>query len=88
MSSVSARAPARNSPEVEAAFEAVPPEMVAELLDGELFAIPRPARPQTLEAYRLEGAHWLLLATYEGGAKVRVEPFEAIELDLGQIWAA
>lgn len=198
VSSVSARAPARNAPEVEAAFEAVPPEMVAELLDGEVFAFPRPARPhtrsasrlgmklgsafdlgdsgpggwvildepelhlgprpdklvpdlagwtrermpdalggeeapahydvapewvcevispgtertdrgrkmriyrregvrhawllspllQTLEVYRLEGAHWLLLETYEGDAKVRAEPFEAIELDLGQIWAA
>ncbi|MGK4002065.1 hypothetical protein WMF31_05535 [Sorangium sp. So ce1036] len=37
--------PARNAPEVEAAFEAVPPEQVAEILDGELFTFPRPAAP-------------------------------------------
>jgi len=32
-----------NPPEVEAAFEATPPEMVAEILDGELHVHPRPA---------------------------------------------
>jgi Uma2 family endonuclease len=42
-----------NSPEVEAAFEAVPPEMVAEILDGELYTFPRPARPHTRAASRL-----------------------------------
>src|SRR3954467_2476517 len=45
--------PARNPPEVEAAFEAVPPERVAEILDGELFTFPRPARPHTRAASRL-----------------------------------
>lgn len=187
----------RNTPDVEAAFEAVPPEMVAEILDGELFTFPRPARPhtrsasrltmklggafdtgdsgpggwvildepelhlgpkpdklapdlagwtrermpdalgdeetpayydvapewvcevisprtervdrgkkmriyrregvshlwlltplqQTLEVYRLEAGRWVLLDTHEGDAKVRVEPFEAVELDLSTIWA-
>ena len=190
-------APDRNAPEVETAFEAVPPEMVAEILDGELFTFPRPARPhtrsasrlgmrlgsafdlgddgpggwvildepelhlgprpdkvvpdlagwtrermpdalgddetpafydiapewvcevvsprtertdrgkkmriyrregvrhvwllsplhQTLEVYRLEAGRWMLLETYEGDAKVRVEPFDALELDLASIWA-
>lgn len=32
-----------NSPEVEAAFQAVPPECVAEILQGELHVSPRPA---------------------------------------------
>jgi Uma2 family endonuclease len=45
--------PERNAPEVEAAFEAVPPEMVAEILDGELFTFPRPAHPHTRSASRL-----------------------------------
>lgn len=45
--------PERNAPEVEAAFEAVPPEMVAEILDGELFTFPRPARPHTRSSARL-----------------------------------
>jgi len=33
---------APNDPEVEAAFAAVPPEVVAEILDGELFTMTRP----------------------------------------------
>ncbi|WP_394820916.1 Uma2 family endonuclease [Pendulispora albinea] len=36
---------APNDPEVEAAFEAAPPEVVAELLDGQLYTSPRP-RPR------------------------------------------
>ncbi|WP_437594515.1 Uma2 family endonuclease [Sorangium sp. So ce1000] len=39
-----------NAPEVEAAFQAVPDEMVAEILDGELYTFPRPARPHTRTA--------------------------------------
>ncbi|WP_304466080.1 hypothetical protein [Vitiosangium sp. GDMCC 1.1324] len=38
-----------NSPSVEAAFQAAPPEMVAEILNGELHLSPHPARP-TLNA--------------------------------------
>lgn len=195
----SAEAPPRsgtNPAEVEAAFQATPPEMVAEILDGELHALPRPARPhtraasrlgrrlgpfdddpgdpggwvildepelhlgprpdkvvpdlagwrrermldaigpedapahydtapdwvcevisastervdrgkkmriyrregvshvwllnptaQTLEVYRLEGERWVLLETYEGDEVIRAEPFEAIELPLGTLWA-
>jgi Uma2 family endonuclease len=189
--------PERNRPEVEAAFAAVPEGMVAEILDGELFTFPRPARPhtrsasrltmklggpfdlgeggpggwvildepelrlgrrpdvldpdlaawkrermpdalgdaetlayydvvpnwvcevispsteridrgkkmriyrregvehvwllspllRTLEVYRLEGGRWVLLETYEDDAKVRAEPFDAVELDLGGVWA-
>lgn len=42
-----------NAPEVEAAFQAAPDEVVAEILDGELFTSPRPARPHTRAASRL-----------------------------------
>lgn len=184
-----------NTPEVEAAFEAVPAEMVAEILEGELYASPRPPRPhtraasrlsrrlgqfddddgpngwvillgpelhlgprpdkivpdlagwrrarmpdaigpeeappyydlaldwvgeilsprtervdrgkkmriyrresvghvwlihplmQTLEVYRLEAGGWLLVESYEGDATIRAEPFEALELALGSLWA-
>jgi hypothetical protein len=38
-------------------------------------------------ASRLEGGRWLLLGTWRDGANVRVEPFEAIELELGGLWA-
>jgi len=41
---------------------------------------------QTLEVYRLEGKHWLLAQTFGGAAKVRAEPFDAIEIDLSLIW--
>jgi len=33
----------RNAPSIEAAFQAAPDEMVAEILDGELHLGPRPA---------------------------------------------
>ncbi len=42
---------------------------------------------QTLEVYVLEGARFSLLDTHEGDARVRVPPFEAIELDLALLWA-
>jgi len=48
-----APAPEGNPPEVEAAFQALPEEMVAEILDGELFTFPRPGRPHTRAASRL-----------------------------------
>lgn len=41
---------------------------------------------RTLEVYRLVDGRWLLLATHEGSARVRAEPFDAIELDLGPLW--
>ncbi|PTL85127.1 Uma2 family endonuclease [Vitiosangium sp. GDMCC 1.1324] len=40
----------------------------------------------TLEVFRLEGAHYVLLATYIGDARVRAEPFEALELELNALW--
>ncbi|AUX33374.1 MULTISPECIES: Uma2 family endonuclease [Sorangium] len=45
-----------NAPEVEAAFQAVPEEMVAEILDGELHTFPRPGRPHTRTASLLGGS--------------------------------
>jgi Uma2 family endonuclease len=42
---------------------------------------------RTLEGYRLAEARWMLLATHEGEAKVRAEPFDAVELELGGLWA-
>jgi Uma2 family endonuclease len=189
--------PEPNSPEVEAAFEAVPAEMVAEILDGELHVMSRPARrhalatselggelippfsrgrggpggwvildepeihlgprpdkvvpdlagwrrermpvvvgsedgpahfdlapdwicevvspgterldrgkkmriyrrervghlwlldprAETLEVYRLTGEGWLHLDTWEGDARARAEPFEAVEIELSYLWA-
>jgi Uma2 family endonuclease len=41
---------------------------------------------RTLEHFRLEEARYLLLVTHSGPARVRVEPFEAIELELAWLW--
>ena len=41
---------------------------------------------QTLESYRLEAGHWVLLKAWRAEAKVRAEPFQAIEFDLQRLW--
>ncbi|HEY9181586.1 MAG TPA: Uma2 family endonuclease, partial [Gammaproteobacteria bacterium] len=41
---------------------------------------------QALEVFRLESRRWSRVAAHEGGAKVRAEPFAAIELELGTLW--
>ena len=40
-----------------------------------------------LEAWRLERGKWLRIGTWTGDELVRAEPFEAIELELGALWA-
>jgi Uma2 family endonuclease len=42
---------------------------------------------ETLEALRLESAGYRLLGTWYGEARIRVEPFDAIELELSALWA-
>ncbi|WP_437604467.1 Uma2 family endonuclease [Sorangium sp. So ce834] len=71
-----------NAPEVEAAFQAVPEEMVAEILDGELYTFPRPARPHTRTTSRLNvrlGGAFDLDTGGPGGWVILMEP----ELHLG-----
>lgn len=41
---------------------------------------------RTLEIYRLEGQHWLLVNTHEESDLVRAEPFATLELDLSRWW--
>jgi hypothetical protein len=41
---------------------------------------------QTLEVLRLESERWSLVATHEANAKVRAEPFDALELALRTLW--
>ena len=41
---------------------------------------------ETLEAYRLEQGRWLLLETHAGDVSARIEPFDAIELELWRLW--
>jgi Uma2 family endonuclease len=42
---------------------------------------------RTLDVLRLHEGRWTIVAVHEGGARVRAEPFDAIELDLGILWA-
>ena len=42
---------------------------------------------RTLEAYRLEGELWLEVGTWRDDDRVRVPPFEAIELELSALWS-
>jgi Uma2 family endonuclease len=42
---------------------------------------------RTLEVLRLEREKWLIVAVFSGFERVRAEPFDAIELDLGVLWA-
>lgn len=40
-----------------------------------------------LEVLRLDGRSWTLLDVHKDDARVRAEPFEAFELELGVLWA-
>lgn len=42
---------------------------------------------RTLEVFQLQGKEWRTVGMREGDAKVRAVPFDAIELDLSQLWA-
>lgn len=43
--------------------------------------------PRTLEVYRPERDAWLLVFSAAGDVKVRAEPFDAVEIDLTNLWA-
>nr|WP_164019944.1 Uma2 family endonuclease [Pyxidicoccus trucidator] len=43
-------------------------------------------RLQTLEVYRLTGREWQRLGVHAGDAVVHAEPFEALPLELAQLW--
>ena len=42
---------------------------------------------RTLEVFRLTGGSWLLAAALHSEGVARIEPFEAIELDVTSLWA-
>lgn len=44
-------------------------------------------RASILEVWRLDDGRWREVDTWEGAARVRAEPFEAVELDLARLWA-
>ena len=42
---------------------------------------------KTLEVFALEGERWILNSSFGKDDKVSAEPFDAIEFDLGDLWA-
>jgi Uma2 family endonuclease len=42
---------------------------------------------RTLEAFRLEHERWTPTVTWQGDVSVSVEPFDAVPLELGALWA-
>jgi Uma2 family endonuclease len=42
---------------------------------------------RTLEVLRREGSKWLIIDVFVGDTAVRAEPFDAIALELGVLWA-
>ncbi len=42
---------------------------------------------RTLEILRREGSRWLLVGVWSDTARVKGEPFEALDLELGALWA-
>jgi Uma2 family endonuclease len=53
---------------------------------GVLFAWIVDPDARSLEVYRAHDGRFSLEAAYEGDARVRAEPFEAVELNLGAFW--
>jgi Uma2 family endonuclease len=41
---------------------------------------------RTVEVFRLRDGAWTIVAVCSGSDTVRIEPFEAIELELGELW--
>lgn len=41
---------------------------------------------RTLEGLRLEAGRWVVLGTWRDDAKLRVEPFDAVEIELAVLW--
>ncbi|HKQ70680.1 MAG TPA: Uma2 family endonuclease [Polyangiaceae bacterium] len=44
-------------------------------------------RARTLEVFRLEPQGWVVAGSWRDDARVRAEPFDAIELELGALWS-
>lgn len=42
---------------------------------------------ETLEAFNLDHGRWIVLGTWAGKTIARIEPFDAIELDLSALWS-
>jgi Uma2 family endonuclease len=43
---------------------------------------------RSLEVFRRQGEHWVLISTHADDERVRAEPFDEVELELGALWIA
>jgi len=41
---------------------------------------------RTLEVFRREGEGWFFVGSFSGAERIRAEPFDAVELNLGTLW--
>ena len=41
---------------------------------------------RTLEAFELREGEWVLIATAQDDARVRIRPFDAVTFSLGDLW--
>jgi len=89
----------------ETPYTSVPPDWVCEILSPSTAAIDRVKKlaiyaregvahawlidplARTLEVLRLEGPHWVIVATHAGDDVVRAEPFVEIDLELALLWS-
>jgi hypothetical protein len=63
------------------------PRRARALVEGEhLWYVDPQADAQTLEVQRWTESGYVIVATHRGGAVVRAEPFQAIELPLAVLW--
>jgi Uma2 family endonuclease len=89
----------------DTAYFSVPPDWVCEILSPSTAALDRSKKlavyarekigyawlidpiARTLEVLRLDNGRWTVLVTHVGDGPVRVEPFDAIEFALSELWA-
>jgi hypothetical protein len=97
------RARAKHRPSLYEQLEALPEGLTGEILDGQLYAQPRPAWPHAVTSsglgYELigpfqrgrggPGGWWIVdePGRFAGAALVSVAPFEAVTISLDDLWA-
>ena len=69
-------------PILPASYFSVPPTWLCEVLAPTTERFDR-----TLEVLRLRDGAWTIVAVCSDSDRVRIEPFEAIDLELGRLWA-
>jgi len=61
------------------------PDWICEVLSPRTAQVDRGEKMPLYARHRVEHL-WLALVTHGGEARIRVEPFESVELDLGALW--